>query len=48
MKKIVLTILAAAAVLAGCKKTPLESEGKGTLAMSLSSDNKGYSDVVTG
>ncbi len=48
MKKIFITILAAAAVLAGCKKEKVEGGQTGTLELSLSKDNAGYNDKVTG
>lgn len=48
MKKIVITILAAAAVLIGCKKEKIEGGQTGTLELSISKDNAGYNDKVTG
>lgn len=48
MKKIVITILAAAAVLTGCKKEKIEGSETGTLELSLSKDNAGYNDKIDG
>ena len=46
MKKIVYTIIAAAAILSGCNREIIVSEGTGSLALDLSCKSD-YKDVVT-
>ena len=48
MKKVLITILAATAVLAGCKKEKIGGSETGVLELSLTKDNAGYNDVVSG
>ena len=48
MKKIFLTIMAAAAILAGCQKTPVSAVKTGTLEFSMSSADGSYNDREEG
>ena len=48
MKKVLITIMAAAAVLTGCKKEKIGGSETGVLELSLTKDNAGYNDVVSG